>query len=284
MKLFQNKFFIICLCVALVLTVVPSTFALMGYGRLSKNIVGTLTYPFRWCFSALADGVEGWGMYFQSIDTLSEKNRALQEENQALQDRLDRAELLEGENERLREYLDVKNAHPSFEMLEGTVISHSAGNYMTTFTINRGSAHGVEVNMPVITADGLVGKVTEVGLNWCMVSTVIEYSMEASISFGVYLPRTGVVGVTVGDYSMRYEGVCRMQYLEKGNSNDIEIGEDIKVGDLVYTNGQGTYPVDLLVGTVTQVGIDASTGMKVATVKPTANIEDLTWVMIVTGY
>ena len=285
MKLFQNKFFIICLCVALVLTVVPSTFALMGYGRLSKNIIGTLTYPFRWCFSALAEGFEGWGMYFQGIDTLRERNEALKEENKALRDRLDRAELLEQENERLREYLEIKNAHPSFEMVEGTVISYSAGNYMTTFTLNRGTAHGVAVNMPVITADGLVGKVTEVGLNWCMVSTLIEYSTEAEISFGVYLPRTGLVGATVGDYSMRYEGLCRIRYLQKTDKTDIKIGEDIRVGDLVYTSGQGgTYPADLVVGHVTQVGIDEGTGMTVASVKPSAELESLTWMMIVTGY
>ena len=57
MKLFQNKFFIICLCVALVVALVPSTFALMGYDTLSRNIVGTLTFPFRWGFGLVASGL-----------------------------------------------------------------------------------------------------------------------------------------------------------------------------------------------------------------------------------
>ena len=123
MKLFKNKFFIICLCVAVVLCAVPSTFALMGYGGLARNIVGTLTTPFRWCGTAISNAFEGFGKYFGSVDALQKENEALKEEIQTLSDRLEQAELLEQENERLREYLDFKAEHPTFLMEEGMVIS-----------------------------------------------------------------------------------------------------------------------------------------------------------------
>ena len=273
MKLFQNKFFIVCLCIALVLAIVPSTFALMGYQGLAKNIIGTVTVPFRWCVSVIADGFEGWGRYFQSIDALSKQNDELISENESLQDRLQQAELLESENERLRAYLDMKTAYPSFEMEEGMIISHSSGNYITTFTLNRGTLHGIKVNMPVLTADGIVGYVSEVGLNWCMVSTIIE----TATSVGAYVPRSGVVGIVSGDYSLRYDGVCKISYLETD--------ADIQVGDTVLSSGTGSvYPADLEIGTVTAVEIDEYSRMLVATVQPSVDFSALKWVMIITDY
>ena len=94
MKLFKNKFFLICLCVAVVLTAVPSTLSLMGYKSLSRNIVGTLTAPFRYLVTAVGDAFEGFGRYFTSLEALEEKNEKLEEENRALREQLEREETL----------------------------------------------------------------------------------------------------------------------------------------------------------------------------------------------
>ncbi|MBQ8309436.1 MAG: rod shape-determining protein MreC [Clostridia bacterium] len=273
MKLFQNKFFLICLCVALVFAIVPSVLSLMGYQSLVKNIIGTVTFPIRWCVSAIADGFEGWGMYFQSIDVLQEQNDALKEENESLEDRLDEAILLEEENERLRAYLGMKNKYPSFTMEEGRVISYSSGNYMTNFTLDRGSLHGIEINMPVITDQGIVGRVSEVGLNWCMVSTIIE----SNVSVGVYIQRSGAGGLVSGDYSLMNEGVCKLGYLDAN--------ADIQIGDKILSKGTGSmYPADLEIGTVIDISMDEYSRNTVATVKPSVDFSSLTWVMILTGY
>ncbi len=272
-NLFQNKFFIICLCVAIVLAVVPSTFALMGYGGLAKNILGTVTFPVRWCFGAIADGFEGWSMYFASIDALKAQNDALESENQELSDRLENAELLEEENERLRAYLGMKSQYPSFTFEEGMVISHSAGNYITTLTLNKGSLDGIEKNMPVVTPDGIVGYVSEVGLNWCMVSTLIE----TATSVGAYIPRSGEVGIVSGDYSMRYDGLCKVSY--------VNVEADIEVGDTVLSSGTGSvYPAGLEIGTVTAIDVDEYSRTLVATVKPSVEMKHIKWVMIITDY
>ena len=272
-NLFQNKFFIICLCVAVVLAVVPSTFALMGYGGLAKNILGTVTFPVRWCFSAIADGFEGWSMYFESIDTLKAQNDALKSENRDMADRLEKAELLENENERLRAYLGMKSKYPSFTFEEGMVISYSSGNYITTLTLNKGSIDGIEKNMPVVTPDGIVGYVSEVGLNWCMVSTLIE----TATSVGAYIPRSGEVGIVSGDYSMRYDGLCKVSY--------VNVDADIEVGDTVLSSGTGSvYPAGLEIGTVTAINVDEYSRTLVATVKPSVEMKNIKWVMIITDY
>ena len=228
MRIFQNKFFLICLCIALVLTIVPSVFSIMGYRSLAKNIVGTVTMPVRWVATTIGNAFEGFGKYFGNMKALNKENEALIEENKELKEQLQNAELLEKENERLRDYLDMKNKYPSFSMEEGMIISHSSGNYITNFTLNRGTLHGIKVNMPVITKDGIVGYVVEVGLNWCMVSTLIE----TATSVGAYIPRSEVVGIVSGDYSMRQEGTCKIGY--------IDAEADVQVGDTVYSSGTGS--------------------------------------------
>ena len=273
MRIFQNKFFIICLCIALVLTIVPSVFSIMGYRSLAKNIVGTVTMPVRWVATTVGNAFQGWGKYFGNMKALDEENKALIEENAALKEQLQNAELLEKENERLRDYLDMKNKYPSFKMEEGMVISHSSGNYITNFTLNRGTLHGIAPNMPVITKDGIVGYVVEVGLNWCMVSTLIE----TATSVGAYIPRSEVVGIVSGDYSMRQQGTCKIGY--------IDAAADVEVGDTVYSSGTGSvYPADLKIGTVTSIEVDEYNRTLVATVTPAVDFSSLKWVMIITGY
>ncbi len=273
MKLFQNKFFIICLCIALVLSIVPSVFSFMGYRNLAKDIIGTVTFPVRWCVSVVADGFEGLGAYFQSLDLLSEENESLRKEKESLEERLEDATLLEDENERLRAYLGMKNKYPSLTMEEGMIIGHSSGNYITVFTLNRGSLHGIEADMPVVTADGIVGRVTEVGLNWCMVSTLIEHET----SVGAYIQRSGAVGIVSGDYSMKNEGVCKISYMDAD--------ADVQVGDKVLSSGNASvYPADLEIGTITAIETDGYSRNLIATVQPSVDFSSLKWVMIVTGY
>lgn len=273
MRIFQNKFFIICLCIALVLTIVPSVFSIMGYRSLAKNIVGTVTMPVRWVATTVGNAFQGWGKYFGNMKALDEENKALIEENAALKEQLQNAELLEKENERLRDYLDMKNKYPSFKMEEGMVISHSSGNYITNFTLNRGTLHGIAPNMPVVTKDGIVGYVVEVGLNWCMVSTLIE----TATSVGAYIPRSEVVGIVSGDYSMRQQGTCKIGY--------IDAAADVEIGDTVYSSGTGSvYPADLKIGTVTSIEVDEYNRTLVATVTPAVDFSSLKWVMIITGY
>ena len=83
MKIFKNKFFAVCLCVAVAISGLSSTLALMGHGGVVRNAVGTIATPFRWVATVFTNAAEGFGGYFQSIRTLREQNEALRQENQA---------------------------------------------------------------------------------------------------------------------------------------------------------------------------------------------------------
>ncbi len=276
MKLFKNKFFIVCLCIAVALAALSSTFSLMGYRALARDIVGTVTLPFRWVVSAFTNAADGFGKYFSSIDKLTEHNQALQQENAELRAQIERAQRIEAENQRLRAYLDMKAAYPSFQFEEGSIIGRESSNYITVLTLNRGSIHGIQKDMPVITKEGIVGSVSEVGLTWCKVSTILETAR----SVGVYLPRNRLSGILSGDYSMRTEGLCRLTFVDV----DVKTA-DVQVGDAVYSSGIGSvYPADMKVGTVVSVEIDQASRTLTATVQPEVDFSALESMMILTGY
>ena len=276
MRIFQNKFFIICLSVAIAVAGITSTFSIMGYRSLSRNIVGTLATPFRLVATAVTNAVEGFGKYFSGIEELTRQNEALKQENAALKEQINQAGLIEKENDRLREYLSMKSEYPSFSFEEGMVIGREASNYVTVLTLNRGTIHGVEENMPVVTKDGIVGCVSEVGLTWCKVSTILETAR----SVGVYLPRNQASGILSGDYSMRVDGLCKLTFVEVDAKN-----ADVKPGDAVYSSGMGSvYPPDMKVGEIVSVEIDNISRTLIASVKPTVNFSEPDYMMIITGY
>ncbi len=273
MQIFKNKFFIICLCVALILCAVPSILYLMGFQSLSRDMVGILTTPFRFVGKTASNAFTGFTRYFNSVDALNAENEALKQENDKLKEELDRSNTALIENERLKEYLGMKAEFPSFTMEEGLVLSHSGENAITGFTLNRGSYHGIEVNMAVATTKGIVGYVSEVGTTWCRVSTLVE----SATSVGAYIPRSGAVGIVSGDFSLGKEGYCKFSYVQSD--------ADVKVGDRIYSTGTGSvYPADLPVGEVIAVEIDEYSRTLVATVKPFVALKDLQYMMIITGY
>ena len=276
MKIFKNKFFAVCLCVAVAISGLSSTLALMGHGGVVRNAVGTVATPFRLVATVFTNAAEGFGKYFNSIKSLQEKNDALKQENQALRDRLERAELLEDENQRLKDYLSIKGEYPSFSFEEGMVIGREASNYVTVLTLNRGTVHGVENNMAVITEEGIVGCVSEVGLTWCKVSTILETAR----SVGVYLPRNNAGGILSGDFSMRADGLCKLTFVEADVKN-----LDIQPGDAVYSSGIGSvYPADVKVGEVVSVQIDSVSRTLIASVRPAVDFSEPDHMMIITGY
>jgi rod shape-determining protein MreC len=248
----------------------------MGYRSLSRNIVGTLVTPFRLVATAVTNAIEGFGKYFSGIEELTRQNEALKQENAALKEQINQSGLIEKENDRLREYLSMKSEYPSFSLEERMVIGREASNYVTVLTLNRGTIHGVEANMPVVTKDGMVGCVSEVGLTWCKVSTILETAR----SVGVYLPRNQASGILSGDYSMRVDGLCKLTFVEVDAKN-----ADVHPGDAVYSSGMGSvYPPDMKVGEIVSVEIDNISRTLIASVKPTVNFSEPDYMMIITGY
>ena len=81
---------------------------------------------------------------------------------------------VELENERLSRLLGAQDTYAALDPVYARVIARDAGEWFDTFSINKGTSDGVIVGMAVVSADGLLGKVYEAGLNYAKVISVID--------------------------------------------------------------------------------------------------------------
>ncbi len=104
--------------------------------------------------SALEEPLSNIRVYRQALKT----NAYLQQQNILLQDELSRLRTIEQENQELRNLLNYQN-NTDLDLQPVRFVSKNLNGINNTFTINSGSSDGIEPGMPVITSDGLVGKV-----------------------------------------------------------------------------------------------------------------------------
>lgn len=273
MKFFKNKFFIITLVVALLLSIVPTVLCAMGQGSYVRKALQTAAQPFSWAFTKIGEGLSGFSVYFQKLSDLQKENEELRAQLDDYRDRIYNAKMLEEENKWLSDYLGLKKEHSDFLFEEASVIGRESGNYSTVYTLSKGTMHDIKVNMPVITEDGVVGYVTEVGPTWCRAVSIIE----TASAVGAYIERSGELGLIEGSYELRFEGKCRMIRLPAD--------ADVHEGDRVLTSGLGSiYPRGLFVGEVVSVDADPYSRTLNAVVQPKVDYSSLVKVMIIKDY
>lgn len=272
-RFLKNKFFIFVVILMLAATVVPTALNLAGKGAYVRSFVNILMTPLQKGFNYVTDAIDGFSSYFTEFDEVVRENARLKEEIATLNNRLYRAEKTEELNNWLTAFLDMKRTHTDFTFAEAMITGRENGNHMTVCTIDRGTVHGVEEGMPVVTPDGVLGYVDEAGLTWAKVRTLIE----SSTSIGACIERTGELGLVEGNFSLAADGICRITYLAADS--------DVRVGDRVVTSGTGgIYPRDLVIGYVIEVIPDEFSRTLTATVRPAATLTDLDRVMIITSY
>lgn len=273
MKIFKNKFFIIILSISLFLTILTSTLSVMGYTDPIKNALNTVTVPFRYTGQKISESIKGFKSYFASVKMLQNENESLRAQMIELEAKLVEKEAAIEENRRLRDYLEMKDTFSSFKLTEALVIGVEGENHTTFLTLNKGKNDGINIGMPVMVKEGLVGSVCDIGANWSRV----RLANEASSSVGAYVQRSGELGVLCGDIAYKDTGYCTLGYLSEK--------ADIRVGDLIYTSGEGSvYPSGIFVGTVTDISFNEYTREKNATVECAVDFESLKYVVITTDF
>ncbi len=147
------------------------------------------------------------------------------------------------ENERLKDLLNFKEERDDLTFIGARVTGKNPGVWFNTININRGSRHGVKLDMTVVTDKGLVGRVIEVGKSWSKVRTIVDG--QSSVS-GI-VERTRDTGTVRGSNTLSSEdGLCRMIHLP--------LETDIVVGDRVITSGLGgIFPKGIYIGEIVKV-------------------------------
>ncbi|NOZ06187.1 MAG: rod shape-determining protein MreC [Chloroflexi bacterium] len=202
--------------------------------------------PAQTMFSHLGQSIQ------DTLDTAHEL-RSLQAENQRLRQQtndllLSKVHLAEVEqqNLQLRELLDFKQKNPDYTVqlaevigrsTPATVIGRDPSNLVQSLLLNQGTADGVRQGQAVVTARGLVGRITEADLNWSKVLLLTDSNSRVN---GL-LQSSRATGIVAGR-----QGKLYLRYVPQG--------EEIVPNDIVVTSGLGGYlPKGLVIGQVQNV-------------------------------
>ena len=238
-----------------------------------SQAVSVISQPFLKASTAITNSVGEFLDRFANAEENYLRVQELEEQLREANEKLIGAEQDKRENEQFRSFLGLKETNPDYEFEPATVIGRDSTNRFYSFTIDRGSLHGVEEADPVITADGLVGIVWEVGLTYSHVRTILDISVQV----GVYDISTRDSGIVSGDISLSSEGLCVLEYLPKDSG--------IANGNLIVTSGiGGVFPKDLVVGTVKSIDVDSGGLSLTAKISPAADIADVTDVLVIKSF
>ena len=261
------------LLAAVLLTIVLSVAASALGFTLPDVAVQTILQPLRSGAQAMTRQAEGIYSYLFRYEALEEQVKALEAENAQLREEVRAAAAMTREVERLNAALDLKTRREDFKLLDAYIIGWDSGDWSESCTINKGSLAGVQVDQCVVTSNGeVVGLVTEVGLNYAVVKTVLDSSLEISAN----IASSGYNGMVQGGYATGEEGYLRMNYLP----SDAVICNH----DQVVTAGSTLYPRDLVLGNVVDAGFDETGVAKFAILEPAADFGSLEQVFVLTSY
>ena len=270
---FKSRFFIVTAIIAMLLCIMPATLALMGQGSFVRSVAATVVSPFQRAAGFVGESLGGFSRYFTHYDELKEENEKLKKQLSEQRQENYEAILYKTENEWLKDYLELKRVNPSFDLVDAQVIGRETTNTRIVYTLDRGSSAGITKNMPIITSDGVVGHIVEVGLTWSRAVTINDGRSHV----GVYCERSGEIGLLSGNYDLALDGKCEMICSESD--------ADVAPGDRIVTSGIGSvYPEGLVVGSVTEVRVDEYDRSLRITVEPFVEFESVTGVMVVCGF
>lgn len=203
------------------------------------------------------------------------------EENKVLREQLSQQKSLvydlqkvEEENEELRSIIDMTETARDYEPIYATVIARSPEQWVDQVTINRGSSDGVQANMVVRTAKGMVGKVLHTSRGTATVQLLTGFDEFNRVSATVLREDDNDIFGMIEGFDEESE-MLLFRIIEESD-------EDIEEGDTVYSSELGgEFPAGITIGEVKEVVADQYGLTRIAMVEPAADLFDIRNVIVV---
>ena len=235
-----------------------------------ENMAGTVAAPATGFFNGVFSSI---GNFF--ADTFGgrsgKENEILKERNAQLEREIAALNEIKTQNESLKNLLQYKDNNKNYTYKACTIIAKSPDYWYNSFYINAGKSSGIEVNMPVVSGNGLVGKVVGVGVNWSKVVSITDESSAVSC----FVERTrdnGTVKGFLNGQTKRPELV--IEHLPFNSSP--------QPGDKIITSGLGgVFPKGIAVGEISEIE-DLSDSTKRVILKPYSDFYRMEDVMVIT--
>jgi rod shape-determining protein MreC len=246
-------------------------FALMTYDarddatkqRKVRSIASTITYPIQQGASSFGNWIGGFFGNIGELRRASTENQQLHRQIDQMQTELRDTRERAAEAERLEKLFKLNEQSP-YQTIVARVIARDPSMWFDSVTIDKGRWAGVEVNMPVVTAGGIVGRVISTSPLSAQVMLVTDEKSGAGAIVG-QLGQSTAMGSVKG---MGENGLLEMRYVSGT--------EKVQTGDTVTTTGQDAiYPQGYIVGEVVEVKPGSATQAQVIRIKPGAGLERL---------
>jgi rod shape-determining protein MreC len=186
------------------------------------------------------------------------------------------------ENNQLRAMLemDKRPEVAAYHPLASRVIERSPTVWYSEVGIDKGSSAGVKLNDPVITGDGLIGRISDVSSGGSVVQLITDHRSAVSARVlpdeaGVTDSPQGIVEPEIGDPDQLL--------LDLISGGRVKEGENLETAG--WSNGRisSAYPPGLPIGKITDVSLGAAGEDDRVLLEPFADIRDLDYVQVLTG-
>ncbi|WP_072525591.1 rod shape-determining protein MreC [Clostridium sp. Marseille-P3244] len=209
---------------------------------------------------------------FSTMEQLRAENEKLQEQVDALTTENNYLQEEQYEYERLQELYNLDQNYADYEKTAAHVIGKDAGNWFSTFTIDKGSQDGIAVDMNVLAGKGLVGIVTEVGPTWAKVRSIIDDSTNIS---GMVLS-TSDTCIVSGDLSLMSNGQIAFEQMEN-NDHVVAVGDQIVTSYISDKYLQG-----ILIGSISEINVDSNNLTRSGYLIPAVDFNNIQEVLVIT--
>jgi rod shape-determining protein MreC len=235
-----------------------------GRQKILRVWTQTFASPLQSTSSKVTGATSGFFQQIWNFRRTARENEQLRERLTQVETELHTAQQSTAENERLRELLKL-NEQSDIKSVPARVIARDPSVWFNTITINRGSSSGIAVNMPVVTAGGIVGRVITVSPWASQVMLITDEKAGAGAVVGQL--ESGALGSVKGRADLGV-ALIEMRYVSGL--------EKVENGDYVMTTGQdGIYPPGLNVGRVVDVKSGTATTAHQILIQPGAQLDHL---------
>lgn len=229
-------------------------------------ITQELLYPFEYAWHASITFVaESWDHYFALSDT-AKQNTKMSSEIKLLRTKLLNYEDKIQEISRLRRLLGFVQ-HYEQSHIVAEVIGTQHHKAFQTMRISKGEFDGVRIGMPVVTAEGVVGRIIRAGKKFSDVHLLLD----SNFNVDVLLQRTRIRGVLKGQGS---HGVLKLNRQS-----------EIRIGDTIITSGiVGGFAKGLPVGRVVRISYESDNVSQSVRVEPWAEFDQIEEVVVLENH
>lgn len=276
MRFFRNKrLFIFLIGFILLVALIGYTFRDRLELTLAEEIINDTVGWIQYVIHVPVDFTIDVISNIREFRNIYEENQILKEQVSEFRSLLYEVQEVRKENKELRNTLGLLESDSirSHEAIHATVIARSPERWMEQVTINKGREHGVDANMLVMTADGMIGKVQSANQFTARVKLLTGFDQFNRISAMVSREdKRNIFGMIEG--FDEETGSLLFRIIEESD-------KDIEEGDLVVSSGMGgVFPAGVPIGEVKEITTDQYGLTQIALVEASADMYEINNVVV----